>query len=74
MARVRGGSGGQLLDDSMMTMSTITSSRFVQGIRAEVEKMETALHAFAKVSSERAVLASPCCAATASSTSGPLHA
>jgi hypothetical protein len=41
--------GWQLLDDSMMTMSTITSSRFVQGIRAEVEKMETALHAFAKV-------------------------
>jgi hypothetical protein len=57
----------------MMTMSTITSSRFVQGIRAEVEKMETALHAFAKVP-PNAPCASPCCAAMASDTSGSLRA
>ena len=34
------------LDDSMVTMSTILSSRFVAGIRDEVEKMESALRLF----------------------------
>jgi dynein heavy chain len=35
------------LEDSLVTMSTILSSRFVGGIRAEVEKVERQLNMFA---------------------------
>ncbi|XP_073391166.1 uncharacterized protein [Physcomitrium patens] len=37
------------LDESMVTMNTITSSRFVTGIRMEVEKLEGQLKHFRKV-------------------------
>ena len=40
------------LEDSMVTMTTITASRYVGGIRAEVEKMEKALKLFADVLDE----------------------
>ena len=35
------------LEDSLVTMSTILSSRFVGGIRTEVEKVERQLNLFA---------------------------
>jgi dynein heavy chain len=41
-----------LLDDSMVTMGTILSSRFVAGIRPEVEKMETSLRSLQNVLDE----------------------
>lgn len=34
------------LEDSLVTMSTILASRFVAGIRAEVEKVEKQLNMF----------------------------
>lgn len=34
------------LEDSLVTMSTILSSRFVAGIRGEVEKVERQLNTF----------------------------
>eukprot|EP00976_Prorocentrum_cordatum_P078346 1183069-Prorocentrum_minimum.AAC.6 len=37
------------LEDSMVTMATITSSRFVAGIRSEVEKLEGQLRLFGEV-------------------------
>ncbi len=40
------------LDDSMVTMSTITSSRFVAGIKDEVGKMETSLMVFSETLDE----------------------
>ena len=40
------------LEDSMVTMSTILASRFVGGIRAEVEKVEKQLNLFAEVLDE----------------------
>lgn len=40
------------LEDSMMTMGTITSSRFVAGIRTEVERTETALRLFSETLDE----------------------
>jgi len=41
-----------LLDDSMVTMGTITASRFVAGIRTEVDKMEGALQLFSETLDE----------------------
>ena len=40
------------LEDSMVQMTTITASRYVAGIRTEVEKMEKALKLFADVLDE----------------------
>ncbi len=40
------------LEDSMVTMSTILSSRFVAGIRPEVEKVERQLTLFAETLDE----------------------
>jgi dynein heavy chain len=34
------------LEDSLVTMSTILASRFVAGVRAEVEKVERQLNTF----------------------------
>ncbi|KAK3247052.1 hypothetical protein CYMTET_43439 [Cymbomonas tetramitiformis] len=40
------------LEDSMVTMATILSSRYVAGIRTEVEKMEKALNLFSETLDE----------------------
>ncbi|KAI5075577.1 hypothetical protein GOP47_0009653 [Adiantum capillus-veneris] len=40
------------LEDSMVTMSTVTSSRYVAGIRTEVEKLENQLKHFGRVLDE----------------------
>ncbi|KAJ7549737.1 hypothetical protein O6H91_07G065800 [Diphasiastrum complanatum] len=40
------------LEDSMVTMSTVTSSRYVAGIRTEVEKLENQLKHFGQVLDE----------------------